>query len=437
MKNLLIAALALMMAACNRSDGTCDSSLLSSVPAGSRAVVVADLYACAEEAGLRISSDGFIGSGKDASELSLLPRRFSAPLMALASRRHMVDLSHVAVFADSATGSVIFTAMRIEGTDLPDEPEDSPAAFFADDSRVWAVAKPFTRDDLNSVLLSASRHSLAEVEDDAEFLSSYRPARAILRPEPFRNEAGDDFSTVYIASRTDENTLTLRITYADSLGKEADPFSRLSPVDENVYSYLPQATAATIAIGSDRHTFRTILSNYGGFMPLRQRMAAELSSGFLCDSASTTAVGFAPGGSAETISDFSLGTWVFTALLPIEIDRTEDFIDIIDKLTQGSLQCDIAGPYLAVSNSSLEGVASGDDYGTNPSSSVFTVQAVIPYRSEQMKALRIDRGLSLDAQCSKGATVVRISTLGGDEPPGQVIVSLLRNFPAKKQFLFK
>lgn len=434
MKNLLIAAIALMLVSCNRSGLPTDSSLLSSVPADTRAVAVADLYACAREVGLRISSEGLLDATSSEADLSFVPRNVTEPIKALARRRHWVDLSHVAIFADSATGAIVFTAMRIDGAETTDENENPHVAVFVDDNRLWVASKPFDAADLDSIAARASRRSVADIRPFSDFLSSYRPVRAALRPEPFRNVAGDDFTTIFLAAKSEGNMLSVDITYADSLGNKVDPFSRLSGIDENVYSYLPQATVATLAIGADRHTFRSILSNYGGVIPLRQRMAAELSSGFLCDSASTIAVGFAPGGSAETISDFSLKTWVFTALLPIEIDRTEDFIDIIDILTQGSLQCDIAGPYLAVSNASLEQVASGDDYGTVPSPSLMRLQGYIPYRSELMKALRLDFGLSLDADCTGGKTSIRLSTLGGEDPPGTIILDLLRGFPHEKYF---
>lgn len=424
-RNLLLLSLAIIFTACSRSGQPADASLLSTIPADAPTVVVADLYTCVAGMGLRVSSAGPINaSGRDA-DLSILPKSVAGPLSALARRRHCADLSHVAVFVDSASGALVFTALRISGTEIEDEPEKSRVAVLYDDNSLWVAAKPFDRDMLDSIRLRAAARSLADLPDDREFFTSYRPLRAMKRVPQFRNVAGEDFSTVYLSSRIDDTSLSLHLTYADSLGHKADPFARLSPIDDNVYSYLPHATVATFALGADRHTFRSILSNYGGIMPLRQRMAAELSSGFLCDSASTIAVGFAPGGSAETIADFSLDTWVFTALLPIEIDRTEDFIDIIDKLTQGALQCDIAGAYLAVSNASLDQVASGDDFGTAPSSATVRLQAVVPYRGELMKALGLKRGLSLEAEAVEGTTSVRISVLGGDEPPGEILLSLL------------
>lgn len=433
MKNLLIATLSLLLLSCSQRETAIDSSLLNAVPADAPAVVVADLYLCAADMGMRLTSEGLINSEGERANLKILPKQISDPLIALAQRRHAVDLSHVAAFTDSVTGALIFTAMRIDGAELAEEVEKSPVAIFANDHRIWVTSKPFVKETLDSVLERAERSSIAQIKKDSEFFSSYRPVKAALRVPAFKNVAGDDFTSVYITTQIEENSLSLRLAYADSTGADVDPFNRLSAIDENVYSYLPPATAATLSLGADRHTFRSILSNYGGFLPLNQRMAAELSSGFLCDSTSTLAVGFAPGGSAETIADFSLGTWVFTALLPIEIDRTEDFIDIIDKLSQGSLQCDIAGAYLAVSNASLDQVASGDDYGTVPSNSQIRFQAVVPYRSELMKALSLRRGLSLEADCSHGHTTIRLSVHGGDEPPGQILYELLSELLKKKK----
>ncbi len=426
MARLLLISLLLLLAACSKAPAPADTPLLSAVPADAPTVVVADLYSCAAAMGLRLSSAGAVDAKGHEADLSLLPRRISAPLSALTHRRHSADLSQVAVFTDSASGAVIFTAQRLVGTDIADEPEKSSVAILYDDSRLWVAAKPFTEEMLDSIRLRAARRSVADIPDRREFFAAYRPLRAIQQLPHFKNVAGEDFSSVALATRFDPSSVTLTLTYADSLGRPANPFSRLSPIDDNAYAYLPQATLATLALGADRHTFRSILSNYGGIMPLRQRMAAELSSGFLSDSASTIAVGFAPGGSAETIASFSLDTWVFTALLPIEIDRTEDFIDIIDKLTQGALQCDIAGAYLAVSNASLDQVASGDDFGTAPSEATMRLQAVVPYRSELMKALGLRAGLSLEAETVEGTTTIRLTTLGSDSPPLPVLLNLLR-----------
>lgn len=427
--------LLIISASCSQHNEKTHSGLLDAVPASAGTVIVADLYECAAHIGLRISSEGLVSDDGENADLDALPRNISEPVALLARNRHSIDLSHVAIFSDSDSKSIIFTAMRIAGTELNDIPDDSRVAFFSDDSRVWVAAKPFDAASLDSVTAHASALAIADIKNDREFFSSYQPMRARVSVPEFRNEAGDDFSFVYASSRVDEDNITIRLSFTDSLGTRVDPFSRLSPIDENVYSYLPQATLATIAIGADRNTFRSILSNYGGFIPLRQRMAAELSSGFLCDSAATLAVGFAPGGSAETISNFTLDTWVFTALLPIDIDRTEDFMDIIDKITRGALLCDIAGPYLAVSNASLETVASGDDYGTIPSESRIRIQAVVPYRSELMKALKLKRGASLDIDASKAEVTIRFSALGGEGAPGELFAPVFtKNFLKKKIF---
>jgi len=433
----LLFVLSIISAGCGRHQKKVHSGLLDAVPAEAQTIIVADLYECAAHIGLRIASEGIVSDDGKNADLEALPRNISGPIALLAQYRHSVDLSHVAIFSDSASQSVIFTAMRIAGTELNDLPDDPQVALFSDDSRVWVAAKPFDAASLDSIKAHASVLAIADCRSDCEFFSDYQPVRARVSVPEFRNEAGDDFSFVYASSRVDENNITVRLSFTDSLGSKADPFSRLSPIDENVYSYLPTATLATVAIGADRNTFRSILSNYGGFIPLRQRMAAELSSGFLCDSAATLAVGFAPGGSAETISDFSLDTWVFTSLLPIDIDRTEDFIDIIDKITRGALLCDIAGPYLAVSNSSLEMVASGDDYGTTPSESKIRLQAVVPYRSELMKALKLEQGMSLDIDASHAEVTIRFSALGGDGAPGESFAPVFTKNSLKKKIFGK
>ena len=87
-----------MLVSCNRSGLPTDSSLLSSVPADTRAVAVADLYACAREVGLRISSEGLLDATSSEADLSFVPRNVTEPIKALARRRHWVDLSHVAIF---------------------------------------------------------------------------------------------------------------------------------------------------------------------------------------------------------------------------------------------------------------------------------------------------------------------------------------------------
>lgn len=453
---LLMIASALLLCACAGGADAEGEALLDDVPASARFVATGSLYDCAGLAGGRVSG-GELRGGPALDRLASSAPALMEPLRALALWHRHADLTHMAVLCDSATATIIVTALRTsddeaeragEGQDI--ETEHLPeATLYATDrawvvstpSRLWAWAKPmpsakkrgkrqaaeprFDPSPLDSALSAAARSSMAAVPGAGAFLRHDGPLRMALDMRAIPQPSGEDAAAALVLPRADAQSITLRVTYIDAAGRKVDPFSRLAPIDENVYSYFPAATVATAAVGADRHTLRSMLSHYGRALPLRTRAALELASGYLADSAATTALALIPGGSAETIRSFSADTWTLLGLLPIEISRTEEFFELVDEMGSGQVACDIAGAYIAVSNGPLDDVASGEDIGEQLGASRLRLQAVVPYNSELMRALGLSAGAALELDCADGVTTARLTILGADDKPASLVGAMM------------
>lgn len=449
----LTAALAASLAACGTSADDEDESLLDEVPANARVVATGSLYDCAAMVGARVSG-GELRGGEALDQLRQAAPRLIEPLEALTRWNRHADLGRVAVFADSATGELIATAMRLdeETPELDSEGEDldtehlSGATLYQSGgawtvvtpTRLWAgnltrpagkkgrKGKPqFSSAALDSALAASRRAPISRAPGSGPFLSDAEALRLAIDMRAVPMPSGEAAATALVLPRAEGQSISARVTYVNATGHKVDPFSRLAPIDENVYSYFPAATAATAAVGADRHTLRSMLSHYGRALPMRVRAALEVASGYLCDSAATTAVAVIPGGSAETIRHFSLDTWTLLGLLPVEISRTEEFFELVGELTDDKAQCDIAGAYIAVSNGSLEDVATGDDPGEQLSDTRLRLQAIIPYNSELMRALGISRGVAIEVDCADGVTTARLTLLGADGKPASIFSALM------------
>ncbi len=446
----LVLALMFALCSCTRADDEHDA-LLDRIPANARVVATGNLYDCASMLGMRLSG-GELRPAEAMDQLGSAWPSLAVPLSAIARWQRHADLAHMAVMVDSATQQLLITALRLdqeapadlEGEDL--ETAMLPEATLYTYHGAWVVATPhrlwagnldlhkgkkgrrpeleFNPAALDSALAAAAREPIASAPGVGPFLKHADALRLCVDMRSVPMPSGEPAARALVAPKADAHSITARVTYIDAQGRKADPFANLSPIDENVYSYLPAATAAVGAVGADRHTLRSMLSHYGRALPMRIRAAVEVASGFLCDTAATTAVALIPGGSAETIRRFSPDTWTILALAPIEIGRTEEFFELIDELGRGDAQCDIAGQYIAISNGPLDDVASGDDIGEQLSPSRLRLQAVVPYNSELMRALGLNRGLSLEVDCAGGVTTARLSFLGDDGAPASVLSAL-------------
>lgn len=429
------------MMACHKAEPLRERELLETVPARVRVIASVDFDALLKSSGCR-SNSGRISLTKDLTRLIELTDSSALPLIkAVAQSGHLVDLRQVYVMAD--TLGVILTAPIHESLRrLPEEDINVKGAptylspllgeieviVDADGisvarsaSQVWWIKDCLgpVGHILDYLVEEADRDPVSDHQDIVDLLCRPSQAKAIVRCDVLPNPLGEPIDAVFAELRLSNRSLALTM-WGLRAGEKAAALMAMPAIDPMALSDMPPGMMAYAAVGVN-DILPIAIKQMSESWPLATRIGVGAVIDVMNTDGGTMAIGVAPGGSAESIRNLSIGNWLMKAVMPVDPDKGDDAAELISMLSAGKLFSRSDSVYLEVGSYDLnayEITTQGDIYG-EPKAVVY---ASIPYNHQAMKAFRLRNGYTLDFYATDSEATALLTVHG---PASYILPALI------------